>query len=148
LIYTVNPTNTCSKTQWSIFSTNKKLNIITIKLNMLKFFVKMYENHVCNELFCVRNIYHHHLYRYSMMVVSIRIGWCLYRYCTDTDCIVPALLKCKSLKKLTNISVYTSLNSTLLRRWCYMDWYATIIIDLSWTYLRRHTCTTLIYYLL
>jgi len=33
-----------------------------------------------------------HLYRYSMMVVSIRIGWCLYRYCTDTVCIVPALV--------------------------------------------------------
>jgi len=26
------------------------------------------------------------------MAVSIRIGWCLYRYCTDTDCIVPALV--------------------------------------------------------
>ena len=32
------------------------------------------------------------VYRYDMMTVSIRIGCPLYRYCIDTDCIVPALL--------------------------------------------------------
>jgi len=32
------------------------------------------------------------VYRYDRMTVSIRIGCPLYRYCIDTDCIVPALL--------------------------------------------------------
>jgi len=40
-------------------------------------------------LFCDR---HHYLYRYSIMTVSIRIGWFLYRLCTDSDCIVLALM--------------------------------------------------------
>jgi len=31
------------------------------------------------------------VYRYDRMTVSIRIGCPLYRYCIDTDCIVPAL---------------------------------------------------------
>jgi len=32
------------------------------------------------------------VYRYDRMTVSIRIGCPLYRYCIDTDCIVPALV--------------------------------------------------------
>jgi len=36
------------------------------------------------------------VYRYNRMTVSIRIGCPLYRYCIDTDCIVPALLKMMS----------------------------------------------------
>jgi len=32
------------------------------------------------------------VYRYDRITVSIRIGCPLYRYCIDTDCIVPALL--------------------------------------------------------
>jgi len=31
------------------------------------------------------------VYRYDKITVSIRIGCPLYRYCIDTDCIVPAL---------------------------------------------------------
>ena len=31
------------------------------------------------------------VYRYDRMTVSIRISCPLYRYCIDTDCIVPAL---------------------------------------------------------
>jgi len=49
LIYTMNPTNTNCKSQWSIFSTNYKFNIIKIKLNMPKFFVKLYENQVWKQ---------------------------------------------------------------------------------------------------
>jgi len=33
------------------------------------------------------------VYRYDRMTVSIRIGCPLYRYCIDTDCIVPALIR-------------------------------------------------------
>jgi len=33
------------------------------------------------------------MYRYSMMTVLIRIGWFMYRYCTDSDRIFPDLVK-------------------------------------------------------
>ena len=59
-------------------------------LNCLK--IKCETNWFGSGIFVVFRSCHHHLYRYSMMVVSICIGWCLYRYCTDTDCIVPALV--------------------------------------------------------
>ena len=78
------------------FFTNYKFNIIRIKLNMLKSLVN------CMKIKCETNSFgsgivvvfrscHQYLYRYCILAVSISIGWCLYRYCTDTDCIVPAL---------------------------------------------------------
>jgi len=39
------------------------------------------------------------VYRYDRMTVSIRIGCPPYRYCIDTDCIVPALQNKLQLNK-------------------------------------------------
>ena len=53
-------------------------NIIRIKLNMLKSLLN------CMKFKCKTNSWgcHHHLYPYSMMTVSTRMGLCLYRQVT------------------------------------------------------------------
>ena len=61
---------------------------------------------------------HHHLYQYSMMAVSICIGWCLYRYCTNTDCIVPALINIESHFKHSIDTLIT----VFPHRWSWRTW--------------------------
>jgi len=72
-------------------STELRSNSICLSylLNCMK--IKCETNSFGSGLFVVFCSCHRHLYRYSMMTVSIRIGWCLYRYCTGSDCIVLAL---------------------------------------------------------
>ena len=102
LIYTVSPSNASSKTYWSFFP----------KKYMFKSFVN------CMKIKCETNSFesgivivfcscHYQLYRYSIMAVSICIGWCLYPYCTDTDCIVPAL-ECSRFLSITSECIVLS----------------------------------------